>query len=176
MALFKRIAVAIDGSSVAKVALRESIKLAKDQQFALRIVFVVDVVPPSAESPYELTEYENASRRDGDRVLKQAAAVARKAGVEAEPVRLEVQSLRDRIANEIARNAKARRADLIVIGTHARMPRPESDVHRRRCGIFDLDRTGTCTADTGPPWSIRIELIMCARRSAAVCQRRTDTW
>ena len=120
MALFKRIAVAIDGSSVAKVALRESIKLAQDQQSALRIVFVVDVVPPGGESPYALTEYEDAVRRDGDRVLKQAAAAARKAGVEAETVRLEVQSLRDRIADEIARNAKAWRADLIVIGTHGR--------------------------------------------------------
>ena len=120
MALFKRIAVAIDGSTVAKMALRESIKLAKDQQSALRIVFVVDVVQPSAESPYELTEYEDAVRRDGDRVLKQAAALARKAGVEAETVQLEVQSIRDRIADEIARNAKTWRADLIVIGTHGR--------------------------------------------------------
>ncbi len=120
MTLFKRIAVAIDGSSVAKVALRESIELAKDQQSALRIVFVVDVVQLNAESPYELTEYEDAVRRDGDRVLKQAAALARKAGIEAETVRLEVQSLQDRIADEIARNAKAWRADLIVIGTHGR--------------------------------------------------------
>lgn len=120
MALFKRIAAAIDGSSVAKMALRESIKLAKDQHSALRIVFVVDVVQLNAESPYELTEYQDAVRRDGDRVLKQAAAVARKAGVEAETVRLEVQSLRDRIADEIARNTKAWRADLIVIGTHGR--------------------------------------------------------
>lgn len=96
MALFKRIAVAINGSSVAQMALRESIKNAKDQQSALRIVFVADVVQLGAESPYELTEYEDAVRRDGDRGLKQAAAVARKAGVEAETVRLEVQSLRDR--------------------------------------------------------------------------------
>lgn len=120
MGLFKRIVVAIDGSSVAKMALRESIKLVKDQQSALRIVFVVDVVQFNAESPYELAEYEDAVRRDGDRVLKQAAAVARKAGVEAETVRLEVQSLQDRIADEVARNAKAWRADLIVIGTHGR--------------------------------------------------------
>ena len=120
MALFKRIAVAIDGSSVAKIALRESIKLAKDQQSALRIVFVVDVVQLSTESPYELTEYEDAVRKEGDKVLKQAAALARKVGVEAETVRLEVQSLQDHIADEIARNAQAWRADLIVIGTHGR--------------------------------------------------------
>ena len=118
--MFKRIAVAIDGSSVSKAALRDAIKLARDQQAALRIVFVVDTVPPSAESPYEMSAYEDAVRRDGDRMLKQAAATARRAGVEAQTVRLEVQSLRDRVADEIARNAEAWRADLIVIGTHGR--------------------------------------------------------
>lgn len=113
MALFKRIAVAINGRSVAQLALRESIKNAKDQQSALPIDFEVDEVQLSAESPYELTEYEDAVRRGGGGVLKQAAALAREAGGEAEIVRLEVQSLWDRIADEIARYAKAWRADLI---------------------------------------------------------------
>jgi nucleotide-binding universal stress UspA family protein len=120
MALYKRIAVAIDGSSTSRDALRESIRLAKDQQSALRILFVVDVVPPGGESPLELTEYDDAVRRDGEKLLKRAAVAARKAGVEAETVRLEVQSLGDSIAYEIARNIRDWRADLIVIGTHGR--------------------------------------------------------
>lgn len=120
MALFKRIVVAIDGSSTSKLALREAIKFAKDQQSDLRIVFVVDVVTLAAESPYDLTEYEDSVRRAGDLMLKHAAATARKAGIEAEIIRLEVQSLQDRIADEISRNAKGWRADLIVIGTHGR--------------------------------------------------------
>lgn len=120
MALFKRIVVAIDGSSTSKMALREAIKLAKDQQSVLRIVYVVDVVTLAAESPYELVEYEDSVRRAGDRVLKQAAAAARKAGIEAETARLEVQKIQDRVADEIARNAKGWRADLIVVGTHGR--------------------------------------------------------
>ena len=120
MALFKRIVVAIDGSSTSKLALREAIKFAKDQQSDLRIVFVVDVVTLAAESPYDLTEYEDSVRRAGDLMLKHAAATARKAGIEAEIIRLEVQSLQDRIVDEISRNAKGWRADLIVIGTHGR--------------------------------------------------------
>lgn len=118
MALFRRVMVAIDGSSTSKLALREAIKLAKDQQSDLRIVLVVDVVTLAAEAlPYDLGEEE---RKAGDLVLQKAAAAARKAGIEAQTVRLEVRSVQDRIADEISRNAKSWRADLIVIGTHGR--------------------------------------------------------
>lgn len=118
MAMFRRVMVAIDGSSTSRLALREAIKLAKDQQSDLRIVLVVDVVTLAAEAlPYDLGEEE---RRAGDLVLQKAAAAARKAGIEAQTVRLEVRSVQDRIADEISRNAKSWRADLIVIGTHGR--------------------------------------------------------
>jgi nucleotide-binding universal stress UspA family protein len=118
MALFKRVMVAIDGSSTSKLALREAIKIAKDQQSDLRIVLVVDVLTLAAEAlPYDLAEEE---RRAGDLVLQRAAAAARKAGIEAQTVRLEVRSVQDRIADEISRNARSWRADLIVIGTHGR--------------------------------------------------------
>lgn len=118
MALFRRVMVAIDGSSTSKLALREAIKLAKDQRSDLRIVLVVDAVTLAAEAlPYDLAEEE---RRAGDLVLQKAAAAARKAGIEAQTVRLEVRSVQDRIADEISRNARSWRADLIVIGTHGR--------------------------------------------------------
>jgi nucleotide-binding universal stress UspA family protein len=118
MALFKRIVVAIDGSSTSRLALREAIKIAKDQQSDLRIVLVVDAVMLAADAlPYDLVEEE---RKAGDLVLQKAATAARKAGVEAQTVRLEVQSVQDRIADEISRNARSWRADLIVIGTHGR--------------------------------------------------------
>ena len=120
MALFRRIVVAVDGSNTSNLALREAIELAKDQQSELRIVFVVDVFALTAETPVQLTQYEVAERKAGDLALKRAAALARKAGIEAETVLLEVQTLRDRIADEISRNAKKWRADLIVIGSHGR--------------------------------------------------------
>ena len=120
MELFRRIVVAIDGSPTSKLALRAAVKLAKNLRSELRIVFVVDVLALVAETPYQMTEFEESARRAGDLVLKQAAAMARKAGIEAEAVRLEVQTLHDRIADEISQDAKRWRADLVVIGSHGR--------------------------------------------------------
>lgn len=42
--MFKRILVAVDGSSTAELALQEAIKLAKELQVQLRIVHTVDIV------------------------------------------------------------------------------------------------------------------------------------
>ena len=120
MSIFGRILAAIDDSSTSEAPLREAIKLAKDLHSVLRIALVVDVVTLDGESPYQLVEYEDSIRMTGDRLLAQSAAVAREAGIEAETVRLEIHSLRDCIAEELVGNAKAWRADLIVIGTHGR--------------------------------------------------------
>ena len=54
------------------------------------------------------------------RTLREAAALARKAGVNAETGLLEVQQMNDRIADELAREARKWPADLIVVGTHGR--------------------------------------------------------
>jgi nucleotide-binding universal stress UspA family protein len=120
MALFKRISVAIDGSPTSRVALRAAIALAQDQRAALRIVAVVDVVTGTIDSPYDMADYEDSVRSVADRILKQAAVAAHKAGIDAQTVRLEVRAPGDRIADEIARNAKNWRSDLIVMGTHGR--------------------------------------------------------
>jgi len=120
MAHFRRIVVAVDGSPTARSALRAAIDLAADQQAALRIVLVIDTVSGAVDSPYDLADYENSIRKAGDRVLQQSAVAAGKAGIEATTARLEVRSIGDRVADEIARHAKGWRADLIVIGTHGR--------------------------------------------------------
>lgn len=120
MAHFRRIVVAVDGSPTARSALRAAIKLAADQQAALRIVLVIDVVTGTVDSPYDMADYEKSVRKAGDRVLQQAAIAASKAGIEATTVRLEVGSIGDRVADEIARHARGWHADLIVIGTHGR--------------------------------------------------------
>ena len=41
--MYKHILVAVDGSDISNLALREAIKLAKDQQAVLRLVHVVVV-------------------------------------------------------------------------------------------------------------------------------------
>ena len=120
MTVFNRVLVAIDDTSTSTAALSEAIRIAKDQQSALRIALVVDVVTLDAESPQQLIEFEDSVRKAGDRVLQKAAAEARKAGIEAETMRLEVQTLQDHVADALVRQAEAWRADLIVIGTHGR--------------------------------------------------------
>ena len=120
MTVFNRVLVAIDDTSTSTAALSEAIRIAKDQQSALRIALVVDVVTLDAESSQQLIEFEDSVRKAGDRVLQKAAAEARKAGIEAETMRLEVQTLQDHVADALVRQAEAWRADLIVIGTHGR--------------------------------------------------------
>ena len=63
MALFKRIAVAIDGSPTSRVALRAAIALAQDQKAALRTILVVDVITGTMDSPYDMADYEDSVRR-----------------------------------------------------------------------------------------------------------------
>ena len=118
--MFKRIIVAVDGSSTSTRALRAAINLAIDQHAQLTIAHVVDLVADNVDSPYDLTDYEASLRRSGEQVLKRATAMARKAGVEAKPRLLEVQQVSDRSADEVVRAAKQWKADLIVIGTHGR--------------------------------------------------------
>jgi nucleotide-binding universal stress UspA family protein len=118
--MYKRIVVAIDGSSTSKRALHEATKLAREWRSVLRIVHVIDFFNFNVETPTGLAEYEASVRRSGEQILQHAAAIARKTGVEYEAKLLVVQRVRDRIAEVVAREAKGWRAELIVIGTHGR--------------------------------------------------------
>jgi len=118
--MYKRILVAVDGSPTSKRALREAVRLTKSSHAVLRIVHVVDVVNINAETSADQNAYEESLRKVGERTLKEAAAVARKTGVAAEARLLEVHSMNERVADEIGREAKKWRADVIVVGTHGR--------------------------------------------------------
>ena len=119
--MFKRILVAVDGSDVAERALEESIKLARELQAHLRVVYVVDVINISlgADFPYP-AEMSEAIARRGQELLRKAGAVASKAGIPVETGLIEIDTLGQRIPETIAADAEAWPADLIVIGTHGR--------------------------------------------------------
>ena len=119
-ATYQRIIVAVDGSTISKRALQGAIRLTKELQAALLIVHVVDLVSFNIDTSADWNRYEESMRKSGERILKEAAAVAHDAGVDAETRLLEVQQVTDRIADEITREAKRWRADLIVAGTHGR--------------------------------------------------------
>lgn len=118
--MFRRIIVAVDGSSTSRRALREAIDLASDRSCALCIVSVLDIAFVTDEAPFSVDDYEASVRKSAEKVLEAAAAAARKSGVSAETKLLAVKPKGDRVSDEIARFARRWKADLIVIGTHGR--------------------------------------------------------
>ena len=118
--MFKRILLAVDGSSISDLALTEAVKLAREQQAELRIVHVVDRVTFNMDSPIGVEEFWEAVRKSGQQVLESAKAAAQKARVEVETKLLEVGTMGQRVAELVSVEAEEWPADLIVIGTHGR--------------------------------------------------------
>ena len=118
--MYKHVLVAVDGSDTSNLALQESIKLAKEQQAALRLVHVVDETPTymTMDTAFALGDFQKAIREAGQKVLATCAATARQAGVEVDTKFIVLQT--QRICDAIIEEAKRWPADLIVIGTHGR--------------------------------------------------------
>ncbi len=118
--MYKRILVPIDGSPASNRGLEEAIKLAKDQNAALRLLHVLNewliVSPDSAgANPGDLQE---ALRAAGDALLNEADARAKAAGVTATSAL--VEQMGAPVGAAIVRHAQEWPADLIVCGTHGR--------------------------------------------------------
>lgn len=119
--MFKRILVAVDGSHTAELGLQEAIKLAKELQAQLRIVHAVDIVNINLGTEFpNPPEIADVLIKSGQRILRQAEAVAREAGITAETRLIEIDTLNHRIPEMIAADAEAWPADLIVMCTHGR--------------------------------------------------------
>ena len=120
MARLRRIMHATDFSSASSAALRRAIALAKGDRARLDIVHVL--TPPSLAlpadgyvSPRLYTDLEASARAQAKKRLDAIVARARKAGARASGLLLEG------VPHErVARAARARKADLLVIGTHGR--------------------------------------------------------
>ena len=121
--MYKRILVAVDGSETSERALREGVRLAKEQHARLRLVHVVDELTAAGERPATPRAFWKAVREVGERILESARASAAKYGIEAETKLAEIRtfgSLVRRVPNLIVDEADRWRADLVVIGTHGR--------------------------------------------------------
>ncbi len=121
--MYKRILVAVDGSEISNLALKEAIRLAKDQRAALRLIHVVDVMPAyitMGEIPYSIDAYQKSMRDAGRKVLAACAAKAKAGRVKFDTKFVVIAGLTTRIWEVINKDAKRWRADLIVIGTHGR--------------------------------------------------------
>lgn len=119
--MYQRILAAVDGSRTSDHALREAVRLAKDQQAALHIVYVVDMVPLIWDVEFLDSEaIQRALRQEGRTVMDRARETAKSAGVEAEALLAEIGTPGQRVADRIVEAATAWPADLLVIGTHGR--------------------------------------------------------
>jgi nucleotide-binding universal stress UspA family protein len=119
--MYNRILVAVDGSETSNLALKEAIKLAKDQHAALRFVHVVDVslIYIDLGAPYVL-EYQKALQATGQKVIDDCSAIVRDAGIEFDTTSIVVDMIGQHVYDAIEEEAKRWQADLIVIGTHGR--------------------------------------------------------
>jgi nucleotide-binding universal stress UspA family protein len=120
--MYKQILVPVDGSDTSNLALEEAIKLAKDQQAALRLIHVVDetTVYMVGETPFPIADYLKVMREAGQKLLSTRAVRAQEAGIKVDTKLVAIESLTQRICDAINEEAKRWSADLIVIGTHGR--------------------------------------------------------
>ncbi len=121
--MYKRVMVAIDGSKTSNLALKEAIKLAKDQHATLRLIHVVDEMPAYTamdEIPYLIEDYRKSMRKSGRKVLATAGAKAKAGRVRFDTKLAVIAGLQSRIWEVMNKEARRWRADLIVIGTHGR--------------------------------------------------------
>ena len=115
----RRILHPTDFSRASGAALLKAVALAKESRAQLLLVHVM--LPPTPfigdgyVSPKTYQELEAAARRSAQRELAKVAARAQKAKARVKAVLLEGVPY-----DRIARAARSKRADLIVMGTHGR--------------------------------------------------------
>ena len=118
--MYSRILVPIDGSATAQRGLKEALGLAKACDASVVLLHVVEAYPMMMEMA-TATTWEQVTtdlRAHGQRVLEQAHQAALAAGIACE-ARLE-DAAAARVCDVVVEQARERRCDLIVMGTHGR--------------------------------------------------------
>jgi nucleotide-binding universal stress UspA family protein len=119
--MFKKILVALDGSSTANLALKEAVTLAKEGGSKVRGVFVVDAYHVTPEVEFiTVQEVIDSMRSEAASILAKAQKKFDVVGIKADTKVLETDATDGRIAEAIAREAKDWSANLIIVGTHGR--------------------------------------------------------
>jgi len=119
--MFKRILIPLDGSSTSERGLDVALKLAAEQEAAVCLFHVVDehVLTQAVDAGADMIDNMISSMRaSGRKVLDKAAAKAAQRNVKARTVL--VENIVHGVADVILDQAKAWKADLIVMGTHGR--------------------------------------------------------
>jgi nucleotide-binding universal stress UspA family protein len=119
MPTFRRILCATDFSPASTAAVAKAIELSRANRAPLTVAHVMTPVVPVAGEGYILPDtyakIEASARADAEKRLGRLVARAKQAGVRAQSLLLSGVP-----HSEIVRAARARRADLLVMGTHGR--------------------------------------------------------
>lgn len=113
---FRRILVAVDGSPSTRKAVEAALEIARDGNAALRLFHSIGELAFLGDYQYGGPVLEEAKAR-GEQLLRDAAQVARTAGVESQSgIGVGILGLGEAVAHDAAEW----RADLVVVGTHGR--------------------------------------------------------
>jgi nucleotide-binding universal stress UspA family protein len=120
--MYKRIAVAVDGSETSTAALNEAVKLGKVMKSTLLLLYVCEEMPivwnTDGMTPFPLEELTKAFIDAGNKLLRQDKASVAESGLKVE-TKL-VENYNGRIGAVISQEAEKWLADLLVVGTHGR--------------------------------------------------------
>jgi nucleotide-binding universal stress UspA family protein len=117
MRTYRRIIVPVDGSPTSNKALVAALNIARDGDGRVRLIHAIDEL--AFVTGFEAGgEVLAAVREGGERVLAEAAEIAKAAGVNCETMLIDKPG--QRLGESVAGAAKMWNADLIVVGTHGR--------------------------------------------------------
>lgn len=119
--MFKRILIPVDGSDTANKALVAGLSMARETSASVRLLHALNEMAYLGGMAPDGTwsgELAGMVREGGAKVLADATAIARSAGVEPSQVLLEEPG--KRLGEAVAEAAKLWGADLVVVGSHGR--------------------------------------------------------
>jgi len=114
--MYRRILVALDGSSAASHALDEAIQLATEQHASLRLLHVVEMPYVHDGETVDFTALAEERAGPGQALLAEAGARVRQVGLEPEVSLGSTDG--GRVGDTIVAEARRWSAELIVLGTH----------------------------------------------------------
>ena len=112
--MYRRILVAVDGSDTSNKALVAALQLARDRDAQVLLLHCVDELLLLAAGGLGV----GSAPERGSRVLEDAEAIAKAAGVRVEKRLADMPA--QRLGETVAEQARDWNADLIVIGSHGR--------------------------------------------------------